>query len=141
VSGDGCYDPEFIKQAGKDVAEGTLVTFIPDQEKIPTAQSVVQAYKKRFGDLGPYSLYAYTAVTVALQGMQKANSRDGIDVAKALHKMEVETPFGTMKFDEKGDPQQSPYVMWKVSDGKFVEVPAPAETPANAEASAEATAK
>jgi hypothetical protein len=28
-----------------------------------------------------------------------------------------------MKFDAKGDPQQSPYVMWKVEAGKFVEVP------------------
>jgi branched-chain amino acid transport system substrate-binding protein len=141
VSGDGCYDPEFINKAGKDVAEGTLVTFIPDQETIPTAKTVVEAYKKRYGDLGPYSLYAYTAVTVALQGMQKAGSRDGIDVAKALHKMEVETPFGTMKFDEKGDPQQSPYVMWKVVGGKFVEVPAHSEAPAQTEEPAEAGAK
>lgn len=133
VSGDGCFDPEFIKKAGPGVAEGALVTFIPDQEKIPTAKAVVAEYKAKFGELGPYSLYAYTAADVAFQGMVKAGSTDGIEVAKALHKMEVQTPFGTMKFDDKGDPQQSPYVMWKVEGGKFVELP-PAAAPAPAPA-------
>jgi hypothetical protein len=28
-----------------------------------------------------------------------------------------------MKFDEKNDPQQSPYVMWVVQNGTFVEAP------------------
>jgi branched-chain amino acid transport system substrate-binding protein len=122
VSGDGCYDPEFIKQAG-DAAEGCLVTFIPDQKTLPTAQAVVKEYEKKYGDLGPYSLYAYTAVTVALQGIKAAGTTNGVDVAHTLHKIEVDTPFGKMKFDAKGDPQQSPYVMWKVEAGKFVEVP------------------
>ncbi len=122
VSGDGCYDPEFIKQAGSD-AEGCLVTFIPDQTTLPTAQKVVKEYQKKYGELGPYSLYAYTAVTVALQGMKAAGTTNGVDVAHTLHKIEVDTPFGKMKFDAKGDPQQSPYVMWKVENGNFVEVP------------------
>ena len=136
VAGDGCFDPTFVKTAGP-VADGALMTFIPDQEKIPTAKPVVEAYKKKYGELGPYSLYAYTAVTAALQGIAKAGSTDGTQVARALYKMEVNTPFGAMRFDEKGDPQQSPYVMWKVEGGKFVEVPmkappvpAPAPAPA-----------
>lgn len=136
VSGDGCFDPTFIKTAGP-LTDGTLMTFIPDQEKIPSAKAVVAAYKSKYGDVGPYSLYAYTAVTAALQGMAKAASTNGTQVARALYKMEVDTPFGAMRFDEKGDPQQSPYVMWKVEGGKFVEVPmnappAPAPAPAPA---------
>lgn len=123
VSGDGCFDPQFIKAAGPD-AEGTLVTFIPDQEKLPSARVVVSALKGRSGGrLGPYALYAYSAANVVLQGMTKAQSTDSIEVAKALHQMEVETPFGKMKFDDKNDPQQSPYVMWKVEGGAFVEAP------------------
>ncbi len=136
VSGDGCIDPQFLKSAGA-AGEGTLVTFIPDQEKLPTAQSVVAAYKQKYGELGPYSLYAYTAATVALTGISQAGTTDGVEVARTLHKIEVETPFGKMKFDEKGDPQQSPYVMWKVEGGRFVEVPMgapPAPAPAPAEA-------
>lgn len=135
VSGDGCFDSQFIKAAGPD-AEGTLVTFIPDQEKLPSAKAVVAALKSRSGGrLGPYALYAYSAANVVLQGMDKAQSTDSVEVAKALHGMEVETPFGMMKFDDKNDPQQSPFVMWKVEGGTFVEVPkdAPvAPTPAAA---------
>jgi branched-chain amino acid transport system substrate-binding protein len=138
VSGDGCFDPTFIKTAGP-AAEGTLMTFIPDQEKIPSARAVVAAYKKKYGDVGPYSLYAYTAATAALQGMAKAGSTEGTEVARALYRLEVDTPFGPMRFDEKGDPQQSPYVMWKVEGGKLVEAPMNAPpTPAPAAAPAPA---
>ena len=130
VSGDGCFDPQFIKAAGPD-AEGTLVTFIPDQEKLPSAKVVAAAIKGRSGGrLGPYALYAFSAANVVLQGMAQAQSTDSVEVARALHKMDVETPFGKMKFDDKNDPQQSPYVMWKVENGALVEVPkdAPAAT-------------
>ncbi len=133
VSGDGCFDPQFLPVAGKD-AEGVLVTFIPDQAKLPTAKEALKAIKQH-GHVGPYSLYAYSAANVALQGMAKAGSTDGVEVAKALHSMEVDTPFGMMKFDDKNDPQQSPYVMWQVVGGKFVEAPKdvpPAPAPAAA---------
>jgi branched-chain amino acid transport system substrate-binding protein len=139
VSGDGCFDPQFIKAAGAN-AEGVLVTFIPDQEKLPGAKQAVAALKGRSGGrLGPYALYAYSAANAALQGMAKAQTTDPVEVAKTLHKIEVETPFGMMKFDDKNDPQQSPYVMWTVQNGAFVEVPkdapaAPAPTAAPAPA-------
>lgn len=123
VSGDGCFDPQFVKAAGPN-AEGVLVTFIPDQEKLPAAKQVVSALKGRSGGrLGPYALYAFSAANAALQGMVKAQSTDPVEVAKALHQIEVDTPFGMMKFDEKNDPQQSPYVMWVVQNGTFVEAP------------------
>ncbi len=133
VSGDGCFDPEFIKKAGADSAEGALMTFIPDQEKLASAKSVVDAYKAKYGAVGPYSLYAYAATTAGLQGIAKTGNTDAREVARTLHKSEVETPLGQLKFDEKGDPQQSPYVMWKVQGGKFIEMPAqptPAPAPA-----------
>jgi branched-chain amino acid transport system substrate-binding protein len=133
VSGDGCYDPQFIQRAGGD-AEGTLVTFIPDQQKIPQAKPVIKEYRAKYGEIGPYSLYAYTAAVAAFQAMAKAQSTGCIETAKALHAMEVQTPFGPMKFDDKGDPQQSPYVMWKVEGGKFVELPPASAAPAPAPA-------
>ena len=77
MSGDGTYDPEFIRIAGPENAEGSYLTFIPDQEKLPTAKRVVDAYKKRFGEVGPYSLYSYEAINIALQGMVKAGAEDG----------------------------------------------------------------
>ncbi len=123
MSGDGTYDPEFIRIAGADNAEGAYLTFIPDQEKIPAAQRVVAAYKKRFGELGPYSLYSYEAINIALQGMAKAGTTDGLKVAQAIHAMTFDTVFGPMRFDQKGDVLVSPYVMWQVQGGKLVQLP------------------
>ncbi len=142
VSGDGCFDPQFLPVAGQ-AAEGVLVTFIPNEETLPAAKSIVAELKRLSGGhLAPYALYAYTAANVALQGMQKAGTTDAVEVARALHQMEVSTPFGMIKFDDKNDPQQSPYVMWKVENGKFVEVPADAPiTPAPATAAAQPAKK
>ena len=123
MSGDGTYDPEFIRIAGAENAEGSYLTFIPDQEKIPTAERVVEAYKKRFGEVGPYSLYSYEAVNIALQGVAKAGTTDGLKVAQAIHAMAFDTVFGPMKFDDKGDVLVSPYVMWQVQGGKLVQLP------------------
>ncbi len=123
MSGDGTFDPEFVRIAGPESAEGSLLTFIPDQEKIPTAQKVVEAYKKRFGEVGPYSLYSYEAINIALQGMVKAGTSDGRKVAEAIHSMTFDTVFGPMKFDAKGDVLVSPYVMWRVENGRLVQLP------------------
>jgi branched-chain amino acid transport system substrate-binding protein len=125
MSGDGTYDPEFIRIAGPENAEGSYLTFIPDQEKLPTAKKVVDAYKKRFGEVGPYSLYSYEAINIALQGMVKAGTTtDGEKVAQAIHDMTFDTVFGPMQFDAKGDVLVSPYVMWQVQGGRLVQLPA-----------------
>ncbi len=123
MSGDGTFDPEFVRIAGPENAEGSYLTFILDQEKLPTAKRVVDAYKKRFGEVGPYSLYSYEAVNIALQGMVKAGTEDGLKVAEAIHGMSFDTVFGPMQFDAKGDVLTSPYVMWQVQGGKLVQLP------------------
>ncbi len=123
MSGDGTFDPEFIRIAGPENAEGAYLTFILDQEKLPTAKRVVDAYKKRFGEVGPYSLYSYEAINIALQGMAKAGAEDGLKIARAVHGMSFDTVFGPMRFDAKGDVLVSPYVMWQVQGGKLVQLP------------------
>jgi len=124
MSGDGTYDPEFIKIAGPENAEGTLLTFTPDLTAIPSAQAVVEAYKKRFGEVGPYSMYSYVAMDIALQALRKAGKPDGAKVADAMHTTTFDTFFGPISFDAKGDVAVSPYVMWTVKDGKLVQLPA-----------------
>ncbi|HEX7127374.1 MAG TPA: branched-chain amino acid ABC transporter substrate-binding protein, partial [Thermodesulfobacteriota bacterium] len=57
MSGDGTIDPEFVKIAGKEAAEGSWLTFSPDIKNVPTAKASVEAYEKQFGPVGPYSIY------------------------------------------------------------------------------------
>jgi branched-chain amino acid transport system substrate-binding protein len=126
-SGDGTFDPEFVRIAGKENAEGTLLTFIPDQLKIPTAKRVIAAYQARFGEVGPYSVYGYTAAQVLLEGIDKAGTTDGVAIAAAIHANAFDTPFGQLQFDQKGDVLRSPYVVWDTQDGKYVQMTEPGE--------------
>ncbi len=136
MSGDGCYDPDFIQRAGA-AAEGTLCTFYPNAESLPEAHSAVSAYKQAFGKApGPYSMLAYVATDLALQAMRKTGTTDSLQVASALHSGEFQTIMGSFQFDAKGDPAKAPWVVWEAKGGKFQVAPKPATAPVSAPAAA-----
>jgi len=121
MSGDGTIDPKFIEIAGAKAAEGTYLTFSPDPKKIPTAKTFVENYEKRFGEIGPYSIYAYDATNIMLSAIKEANTTDGKAVIERLHSMEFSGALGKIKFDDKGDVTVAPYVVWITTNGKFEE--------------------
>jgi branched-chain amino acid transport system substrate-binding protein len=123
MSGDGAYDQEFIKIAGPESAEGALVTFAADQSRIPEAREVLERYGARFGEPGPHSLYAYAALNMALQSVEKAGRPDGSRAAEIMHAGKFATILGPIEFDAKGDVVQSPFVVWQVRNGAFVQLP------------------
>jgi branched-chain amino acid transport system substrate-binding protein len=121
MSGDGSIDPKFIEIAGAKEAEGTYMTFSPDPQNIPTAKEFVERYKAKYGELGPYSIYAYDAANIMLAAIKEANSTEGKVIMEKLHSMEFTGALGKIKFDEKGDVTSAPYVIWITKDGRFVE--------------------
>lgn len=132
-SGDGVIDPEFIRIAGADAAEGTLLTFTPDQHKIAAAVEVIKRYEEKYGEVGPYSIYSYAAAQILLEGIQKAGGAEGAKVAEAIRGMGHETPLGMLRFDEKGDITDSPYVVWVTKGGKFEQLTGVSATETTAE--------
>lgn len=121
MSGDGTIDPKFIEIAGAKAAEGTYLTFSPDPKKIPTAKTFIDTYEKRFGEIGPYSIYAYDAANIMLNAIKEAGSTDGKAVIGKLRSLEFSGALGKIKFNEKGDVTLSPYIVWITKDGKFEE--------------------
>ncbi|MBI5025611.1 MAG: branched-chain amino acid ABC transporter substrate-binding protein [Nitrospirae bacterium] len=121
MSGDGVIDPNFISIAGARAAEGTYLTFSPDPKHIPTAKAFIEKYQQRFGELGPYSIYAYDATNILLTAIKEAGTTDGKAIIEKLHAMEFSGALGKIKFDKKGDVTAAPYVVWITKDGKFVE--------------------
>jgi branched-chain amino acid transport system substrate-binding protein len=121
MSGDGSIDPKFIEIAGAKAAEGTFLTFSPDPQNIPTAREFVARYKVKYGELGPYSIYAYDAANIMLTAIKEANTTEGKLIMDKLHSMEFSGALGTIKFNEKGDVTAAPYVIWVTKGGKFVE--------------------
>ncbi len=122
MSGDGTIDQEFLKIAGP-AAEGALVTFGPDHKTLPTAKAFLAAYEKRFGEAGPYSIYAYDAANILLEGIRKAGSLDGEAVSGAIRARAHDGAFGAISFDAKGDVKVAPYICWRVEKGQFVPCP------------------
>ncbi len=125
MSGDGCFTPAFIELANPVLAQGALLTFYPDLSVIPgtKASAFAEAYTKRFGTSpGPNSIFGYTAAQVALTAIANAvtpiNDRT---IVEALHRLTFETPAGLITLDEKGDPREFRYTVWRVDDGRFVE--------------------
>lgn len=121
MSGDGTIDPKFIEIAGS-AAEGTFLTFSPDPKKIPTAKTFIENYEKKFGEIGPYSIYAYDATNVLLTAIKEAGTVEGKSVIDKLHSLEFSGALGNIRFDDRGDVTVAPYVVWITKDGRFVEL-------------------
>ena len=112
MGGDALVSVELGQIAGPDV-EGTLFTFSPDPRKNPAAAGVVQEFRAKSVDPEGYVLYAYAAVQAWKGAVEKAQSFDTAKVKTALDSGEFDTVLGKFKFDGKGDPTLTPYVVYK----------------------------
>jgi branched-chain amino acid transport system substrate-binding protein len=121
ITGDGVYDPTFINIAGTS-AEGTYVTFGAEPAGLPSAKSFMDKYKAKYGDPGPYSIYAYDAANIILTAIAETRNTDGSKVADYISKTVFHGAFGDISFDKNGDVTKAPYVIWQVKGGKFVEI-------------------
>ncbi|MFP6890541.1 MAG: branched-chain amino acid ABC transporter substrate-binding protein [Nitrospinota bacterium] len=122
MSGDGVFVDEFYKIAGKS-AEGTYLSFSPDQNKIPEAKNVIQMHRKRFGkEVGAYTIYSYVAANMILASIAETGSTKGKKIAAHLRSKTWATALGKIQFNKKGDVLESPYVFWQVKGGKFVQL-------------------
>jgi len=122
ISDDGVKDDTFIKVAGKD-AEGVYATGPRDTSKNPMAVKAIQDHKDAYkSDPGAFYLNAYSAALALLNAIQKAGSTDYDAIVKALRTQDVETPLGTIKFDERGDAIGIGFSMYQVKNGVYVEL-------------------
>ncbi len=125
MSGDGVIDPEFVRIAGKEAAEGTWLTFSPDIKNVASAKGAVEAYEKQFGPVGPYSIYGYVSAKIFFEAVKKAgakSAKDGQKIADTIRKGTWNTALGTLKFDAKGDRTSADYVMYETKNGEFVQI-------------------
>jgi len=122
ISDDGVKDDTFIKVA-KQYAEGVYATGPKDVSKNPMAIAANEAHKKAYGeDPGAFYLNAYAAALALLNAIEQAGSTDSAAIANALHTKDVETPLGSIHFDERGDATGVGFSMYQVKDGVYVEI-------------------
>lgn len=121
MSGDGILGPEFINIAGS-AANGVYATFGPDINNVKTAKNFIENYEKRYGEPGPYSIYSYVAANILLDAIKDSGTTNSGQVIHYLHTHTFNTAIGTIQFDSKGDVIHSPYVIWQVKNGQFVQL-------------------
>lgn len=119
ISGDTLVSDVFVQTAGP-AAEGVPFTFPPDAANLPTAAPAVAGIKALGQEPAGYTLLAYAATQVWIEGVRRADTFEAAQVASAIRAEPISTILGDVSFDGKGDIiTQSPPFAWYVwKDGR-----------------------
>ncbi len=122
ICGDTIVSNVFVKAAG-DAADGVPFTFPPDAVQLPTAAPAIEAIKAMGHEPAGYTLLAYAATQVWIEGVKRARSFDADKVAEAIRREPVQSILGKVSFDEKGDiiTPYDPFAWYVWKDGKRVQ--------------------
>ncbi len=122
VSGSGIVDDGFIKDAGRD-AEGTFAILSGvDDTQLPTrGQDFLKRYKARFNeDPQPFTIYAYEAMSVALNAIKSANKKDRLEILRSIAGTKnFDGVLGKWNFDQNGDISINEFKVLQVKDAKW----------------------
>jgi branched-chain amino acid transport system substrate-binding protein len=122
ISDDGVKDDTFIKVAGK-YAEGVYATGPADVTANPITQAARAAHTQTYGsEPGAFFDNAYAAALAITNAIAKAGSTDPDAIANVLKTQDVPTPFGSIRFDDRGDAIGVGFSVYQVKDGKYVQI-------------------
>ncbi len=122
ISDDGVMDDTFIKVAGV-YAEGVYATGPKDVSSNPMAQAANDAHRAAYGeDPGAFFLNAYAAALALLNAIEQSGSTDYDAISNALKTKNVDTPLGSVRFDDRGDALGVGFSMYRVKNGAYYEV-------------------
>jgi branched-chain amino acid transport system substrate-binding protein len=122
ISGDGVQDDTFIDVAGAN-AEGVYATGPMDTSANPVAQEARRKHQAKYGeDPGPFFMNAYAGMLAIVNAIEAAGSTDSDAIMSALRTSPVDTPVGTITFDEKGDAIGVGFAVYQVQNGVYVEL-------------------
>jgi branched-chain amino acid transport system substrate-binding protein len=123
VTTSGFVTPEFWSIAGS-AADGTLFPFPPNPIGLATAGHVADEFRATGYEPEGFSLFSYATVQALAEGVRRAGKVDGAAVAKALRTGgPVDTVFGPVAFDAKGDAEGMVYEMNVWHGGRYQKLP------------------
>lgn len=122
ISDDGVKDDTFIKVA-KKYAEGVYASGPKDVSSNPMTIKAKKDHQAAYGDdPGAFFDNAYAATLALLNAIEQAGSTDYDAIVKALRTKNVDTPLGSIRFDDRGDAIGVGFAMYQVKDGQYAEV-------------------
>ena len=125
ISGDALVTEDFWNMA-KEAAEGTLMTFMFDPQKLDEARPVIERFKTDGFVPEGHTLYAYAALEAWVKAAEATGGTDSHRIASWLRAgNRIRQRPCELAFDTKGD-LAAPRIAWyRWSDGHYME-----ETPA-----------
>ncbi len=126
IGGDAINNPDLVKIAGKEAAEGFqfLSPPVPKDLDTPEAKTYVASYQKKYGE-APQSIYGVLAgdgFRVIAAAMESSKATSGPQIRAALGGLKDFPGYtGKIAFNAKGDRVGELYRVYKVDkDGNFV---------------------
>jgi branched-chain amino acid transport system substrate-binding protein len=115
--------PEFWSIAGS-AGEGTLFPFPRNPVGLETAKHIVDEFRTTGFEPEGFTLFSYATVQALAEGVRRAGKADGAAVARALRSRNpVDTVFGPVTFDAKGDAEGMTYEINVWHSGHFGKLP------------------
>src|SRR5690625_2593614 len=100
---EGVGNPD-INAIGGDSVEGMLVTLPADFTQDESNADIVKAFRDKGRDpSGAFQMTAYSATKAIADAINGVGEDDPEKVADYLHSNSIETPIGTISWDEQGD--------------------------------------
>jgi branched-chain amino acid transport system substrate-binding protein len=121
VAGDGVNDPGYIKAAGNDAAQGSILT-CPCAPASKAGGNFVSDYKAKWNtDAGTYSDVAFDAANIFLNGITAGNTT-GDKMNSYLSTVDYQGVANEYKFTSAGELDPSKIIVWafKVDNGAVV---------------------
>jgi len=123
LASDGAFLAATIDEAG-GAAEGIYVSsFAPSPKTVADAAWIKDYQAVEYRNPDTYSINGYSALEVLAEGVKKAGSFDSFQVANAIRALPgVETPMGSLSYNEAGDLRQQTIYIFQVQSGDWVQV-------------------
>jgi branched-chain amino acid transport system substrate-binding protein len=101
--------------------EGTIFVFVADGTKMPSAHDAVEKLRAHNVDGQGYTLYAYAAVQLFADAIERAQSVEPEAVDGELQKGGLPTVLGDIAFDENGDNLTPNWHLFRWTDSHYVD--------------------
>ena len=122
IGGDALLHEDFWHVAGP-AAVGVRFVSVADPRTNEGAAPVIEKFRAEGYEPKGFTLYAYAAVEVWAQAVEKAGTFEPKAVAEALHGHQFDTVLGRIGFDEKGDVYgYEPFVWYVWQNGDYAPV-------------------